>query len=169
MRRSVTGKQENASMCFVCGLQNPAGLKAAFFELENGELMGLFNSGEQHQSYPGRLHGGLAATILDETMGRVINVSEKGVWGVTVDLQIRYRKPVPLSEELRVVGRIIRKSGRSYEAEGQIVLADGTAAVEGSGRYMILPADKITDVPMDGENWRVVPADGDPLEVEVPD
>ena len=156
-------------MCFVCGLENPAGLKAAFYELENGELAGVFRPGSQHQSYPGRLHGGLAATILDETMGRVINVGEKGVWGVTVDLQVRFRKPVPLEEEIRVVGRIVRKGGRSYEAEGRILLADGSTAVEGSGRYMILPADRITDVPMNDDNWRVVPVETDPLELEVPD
>ncbi len=169
MRHNVTAKQENASMCFVCGLDNSAGLAASFYELENNELVGIFTPGQQHQGYPGRLHGGIAATILDETMGRVITAGSKDVWGVTVDLHIRYRKPVPLEEEIRVVGRIIRQGGRSYEAEGRIVLADGTTAVDGNGRYIILPIGEIFNGEMDEKDWKVVPAGHDPSEVEVPE
>jgi len=169
MRHNVTAKQENASMCFVCGLDNSAGLAASFYELENNELVGIFTPGQQHQGYPGRLHGGIAATILDETMGRVITTIVKDAWGVTVDLHIRYRKPVPLNEEIRVMGRIVRQSGRSYEAEGRLLLADGSTAVEGNGRYLILPVEEIVNVEMDDKVWKVVPAGDDPIELEVPD
>lgn len=169
MRYRVTAKQENARMCFVCGMENTAGLSASFYELENNELMGVFTPGQQHQGYPGRLHGGIAATILDETMGRVITSGNKEVWGVTVDLNIRYRRPVPLNEEIHVIGRIVRQSGRSYEAQGAILLSDGSTAVEGNGRYMILSIDAISDVKLDGQDWKVVPAEDDPIEMEVPD
>jgi len=169
MRRRVTAKQENASMCFVCGLDNVAGLKAAFFNLENNEVMGVFVPREEHQSYPGRLHGGLAATIFDETMGRVINWGNKDDWGVTVDLYTRFRKPVPLDEEIKVVAKIVRQGGRSYEAEGRIILADGSTAVEGSGHYLILPANQITDMDITDKNWGVVPSVDDPSEVDIPE
>lgn len=38
MRRRVTRKQQNSSHCFVCGLANAHGLRAAFFEVEGGEV-----------------------------------------------------------------------------------------------------------------------------------
>ncbi|MCM8762953.1 MAG: PaaI family thioesterase, partial [Candidatus Omnitrophica bacterium] len=53
----VTSKQPNSRMCFVCGLKNAFGLKAAFFNLDTGEVAALFTPREEHQGYPGRLHG----------------------------------------------------------------------------------------------------------------
>ncbi len=65
MKHSVTGKQANSKMCLVCGLKNPFGLHTSFFELDNDELLAVFTPREEHQSYPGRLHGGITSTILD--------------------------------------------------------------------------------------------------------
>ncbi len=131
MHHSVTAKQPNSRMCLVCGLKNPFGLHTSFFELENGELLGVFKPREEHQSYPGRLHGGIISTILDETIGRAIMIQSDGdIWGVTVDLQIRFKKPVPLDDELRVTGRITKNSSRFFEGTGELLLMDGTIAAE---------------------------------------
>ena len=97
MLRRVTGKQPNSKMCLVCGLKNPFGLHTAFYELDNREILAVFKPREEHQSYPGRLHGGIVSAILDEAIGRAIMIHSDGeVWGVTVDLQVRFKKPVPL-------------------------------------------------------------------------
>jgi uncharacterized protein (TIGR00369 family) len=141
----VTGAQNISRMCLVCGTDNPAGLKARFYELENGELLGLFQPQEVHQSYPGRLHGGIASTVLDETIGRAVNIADPDAWGVTVELTVRFLKPVPLDEEIRAIARITRDSRRIFEGSGEIVLADGTVAVRASGKYMKLPIDTIAD------------------------
>ena len=106
MRQRVTAKQENSRMCLVCGLKNPFGLKASFYELENGELLAIFRPSEEHQSYPGRLHGGIATAILDETIGRSILMKDRNMWGVTIRFNMRFRKPIPVDEEIRVIGRI---------------------------------------------------------------
>ena len=74
MKHKVTGKQENSKMCFICGKKNNFGLKASFYETEKNELIAIFKPCQEHQGYPGRLHGGIAAAILDETIGRNINV-----------------------------------------------------------------------------------------------
>ncbi len=158
-------------MCFVCGLGNTAGLHAAIYELDSGEVVALFTPTEQHQGYPGRLHGGIAGTILDETIGRAIMASSKGtVWGVTVEFTARYRKPVPLGGELRAVGRIVKDSSRFFEGTGEILLPDGTVAVEGRGRYLRMPLERIAASYAEAEDWRVVPSPDDPpaLAVEGP-
>jgi uncharacterized protein (TIGR00369 family) len=141
----VVGAQNVSRMCVVCGIQNRSSLKARFYELDNGELLGVFSPLREHQSYPGRLHGGIASAMLDETIGRAINISDPEAWGVTVELTVRYRKPVPLDGEVRAIGRITRDSTRIFEGSGEIVLADGTVAVEASGKYMKLPIDAIAE------------------------
>jgi acyl-coenzyme A thioesterase PaaI-like protein len=172
MLRTVTAKQKNSRMCFVCGLENPAGLHAAIYEVASGEVVAIFRPSERHQGYPGRLHGGIAGTILDEIIGRAINASSGGeVWGVTVEFTARYRKPVPLGVDLRVVGRIVKDSSRFFEGTGEILLPDGTVAVEGRGRYLRMPLERISDSYAEREGWRVVASADDPaaIPVEGPD
>lgn len=168
MSQKVTGKQQNSRMCFVCGLKNPAGLKASFYEVEGSQLVALFTPCEEHQGYPGRLHGGLAATILDETIGRAMNINQNEIWGVTVDFQVRYKKPVPLGTELRVVGRITNQNRRLFEGTGEILLPDGQVAVEGHGKYIKLPLDEIADFDYEEQEWKAILDESDPEEIELP-
>lgn len=151
MKRRVLAAQNVSRMCMVCGAENPSGLKARFYELDGGELLGVFRPLEIHQGYPGRLHGGIASTLLDETIGRAINISDPQAWGVTVELTVRFRKPVPLDGEVRAVGRITKDSSRLFEGTGEIVLDDGTVAVEASGKYMKMPIERIADGDFAGE------------------
>lgn len=151
MERAVTGSQNVSRMCFICGRDNPFSLKARFYELEGGELLGVFDAGEGHQGYPGRLHGGIASAMLDETIGRAIGVTEPESWGVTVELTVRYRKPVPLDGEVRAIGRITSDSRRIFEGTGEIVLSDGTVAVEASGRYLKMAIERIAEGDFEAE------------------
>lgn len=143
--RRIEKAQNVSRMCMVCGRDNDWSLKARFYELEDGDIVGLFAPLPQHQSYPGRLHGGISSAILDETIGRAVNVTDPNAWGVTVELTLKYRKPVPLDSEIRAVARITKDSSRIFEGTGEIVLPDGTVAVEASGRYLKMPIDKIAD------------------------
>lgn len=166
MRQRVTAKQQNSKMCLVCGLKNQFGLKASFYELENEELMSVFRASEEHQSYPGRVHGGIATAILDETIGRAIRMKSQDFWGVTISFSTRFRRPVPIGEELRVIGRIDHIGNRFFEGSGEILLGDGTVAVEGRGKFIKLPLDSIADFDEQEQEWRVAPAPSDPEFVE---
>jgi uncharacterized protein (TIGR00369 family) len=151
-------------MCLVCGVENTAGLKARFFELENGDLAGVFSPRPEHQSYPGRLHGGIVSAILDETIGRAVNIADTHTWGVTVELTVKFRKPVPLDDEVRVFGRITRDSSRLFEGTGEVVLRDGSVAAEARGKYLKMPLDAVTDSEFSEEEWF---ADALPLPREI--
>ena len=157
-------------MCLVCGRDNPLGLHARFYELApeepaaagasagpapaaGPELLGVFQVLEEHQSYPGRLHGGISSTILDETIGRAILLIQPGAWGVTVEFTVRFRKPVPLDEEVRCVARITRDTSRIFEGTGEILLADGSVAVQGSGKYLKQTLEGITDHDFVEREW----------------
>ena len=143
MKRNVKAKQQNSRMCFVCGLKNPAGLGASFYELDSGELLAMFTARDEHQSYPGRLHGGISTSILDETIGRAILTRTHGV-----------------------IGRIVKEGSRIFEGTGEILLEDGSVAVEGRGRYVKMPLASIADFDFDAQEWKVVPREDDPAEVD---
>ncbi len=162
MQYQVKAKQENSKMCLVCGLKNQFGLRSAFYELDNDELLALFTPMEEHQSYPGRLHGGIATAILDETIGRAIMIWHEDLWGVTINFSTRFRQPVPLDEEIRVVGRVTKDAHRYFEGTGEILLKDGSVAVEGQGKFLKLPLEKIAEFDHSEQEWQVVPADNDP-------
>lgn len=160
---SVTGKQPNSKMCFVCGLKNSFGLKSRFYELENGEVMAVFQPQEEHQGYPGRLHGGLAAAILDETIGRAVMLGASNkIWGVTLDFSMRLRKPIPLDKEIRVIGRIVSENKRTFEGTGEILLEDGKVGIEATGRYFKMDIEKIADFDEAEQEWHVVRDPNDP-------
>ena len=169
MKHAVIRKQHNSRLCFVCGLKNQFGLHASFYETDSGELVAILKPREEHQSYPGRMHGGVAAAILDETIGRAITIGrDDQVWGVTVELSMKYRKPLPLGEELRVVGRVTKEGGRIFEGSGEILLPNGEVAVSAVGKYVKVPVDKITDSPMAGDDWYLLESPADPFAIELP-
>jgi uncharacterized protein (TIGR00369 family) len=152
MEHRVLASQHVSRMCMVCGMENGSGLGARFFELENGELAGVFLPRAEYQGYPGRLHGGIASTLLDETIGRAVSIGDPSAFGVTVELTVRFRKPVPLDREVRAIARITKDSGRLFEGTAEIVLPDGAVAVSATGRYLRMPIERIAEGDFD-EQW----------------
>ena len=69
-------KQPNSAFCFVCGMDNVAGVKVRFYETVSTagtpELLALFSSRPCLQGYPGRVLGGVLTGVLDETIAVVI-------------------------------------------------------------------------------------------------
>ena len=169
MKKTVSKKQNAAAHCFVCGVQNPFGLHTDFYELEDGSLAALVAPRSEHQSYPGRLHGGIIAALLDETIGRAINITESDTWAVTAELTLQYKKPVPYDVTLKVVGRITANNRRVFTGEGELLLPDGQVAATATGKYVKLPLPSIADFETNGESWRVYPRETDPAQIELPE
>lgn len=157
----IAGMQPISRECLVCGTENALGIKARFFETTTKELIALFTLRNQHQSYPGIAHGGISATVLDEVIGRAIMIDhDHQTFGMTLDLQVRYRKPVPLDVELKVVARIDADKGRLFEGSGELYLPDGSVAVAAHGKYMKRRIDQITAANFTETSWLV--PEGDP-------
>lgn len=150
-------KQPNSRMCFLCGMENPVGLKLAFHEVSPGVVESRFVAPDHFQSYPGVLHGGIVATLLDETSARAFlgdPASPRTVF--TAKLEVKYRKHVPLGRPLKVVGKAQPRRGLALEswaglydesgallAEAKAMLVDGTA--------------KASEEDRDAVGWRMVP------------
>lgn len=132
-------KQPNSDMCFVCGRNNPVGLYLHFHDNGQDEVFCEYTVPERYQSYPGIVHGGILASMLDEVVGRVAIIGDHHNFMVAVKLQVLYRHPVPVETALKIQGKIVRMSGRLGKAQGEIILPDGTIACEAAMTLANIP------------------------------
>ncbi len=151
-------RQPNSRMCFICGLENPAGLRLRFFDDGKDQVTCDFTVMPKHQSYPGRVHGGVIAAILDEAGGRTAAIGDHNRFFVTASLQVRYRQPVPVEVPLRAVGKLRKLFGRRATAHSEIrslqgeVLAEAELVLIESLTGMLNPSEA------DQLGWRVYDA-----------
>ncbi|MEN6478980.1 MAG: PaaI family thioesterase [Anaerolineales bacterium] len=140
-------KQPNAEYCFVCGLANPSGLKATFYQVSDTRVVAHYVAGEEYQGYPGVLHGGITSALLDEVIERTLIPTDR--WAMTAELQVRFLAPVPIGQPITVEGELVRLRSRTMEGRGRIVLADGTVAATAEAKYILLSPQqaKSYDVP----------------------
>ncbi len=154
MNHKIKATQNISRDCLVCGVENDFGLKTRFHETEDNEVIALFYPQPFHQSYPNVTHGGISAAILDEVIGRAIMAFyDRNTFGVTLELTMKYKKPVPYGVELKAVGRITSDKGRIFEGTGEIYLPDGTLAVSAAGKYMKRQLGQITDAGFVDNDW----------------
>jgi acyl-coenzyme A thioesterase PaaI-like protein len=150
-------KQPNSKMCFVCGLENKVGLHTKFYSEGPGKVRVEWTAPDCYQGYPGHLHGGIAAALLDETAGRTV-LGDTGLrFFVTVKMELRYRKPVPIGVPLVIRGELVRDRGRFVETRGVIYLPDGSAAVEAAVLVAEAPQAISDGTDLDRLGWRVYP------------
>ena len=131
--------------CFVCGETNPAGVHAHFSEGEQpGEVRAEFVAAARHRGYPDRVHGGILASVLDETLGRAVAI--RGHWTHTARLEVRYRQPVPVGARVVVSARQVHDRGRFVQAAGEARLDDGTVVAEASGLFHKLTPEQESEL-----------------------
>ncbi len=147
----VVKKQRNSRMCLMCGLDNPYGVRAPFYSMEDGSVITLFEYRPEHQSYPGRVHGGMIVAMLDEMGLRALwaKEGEETTFGVTASLETRFREPVPYGCRLVGRGAVERSTPMFCITRCTLSLPDGTLLAEAKVRYVKIPVDRI------GENLSV--------------
>ena len=118
--------------CFGCGNENPHGLRMEF-RVEDGRAVSEFTATRHLQGYPGRVHGGGVATMLDEAMGWACYGI--GALGITMKITTRFRKPVPLDEPLTISGWVTRERGRYIELRSELRTAGGQLLAEADGLF----------------------------------
>jgi acyl-coenzyme A thioesterase PaaI-like protein len=125
--------------CFGCSKHNPVGLHLSF-RMEDGEVRAPFTPQAEHQGWPGFMHGGLVATMLDEAMGWV--TMGHGIWAVTGKINVRYRDPVPLFQPVVVVG-MIEKNRRSWvTVRAEVRSAEGVVLSEADAIFMRVSGER---------------------------
>jgi uncharacterized protein (TIGR00369 family) len=120
--------------CFGCGEANETGLRLEFFLAADGTVVCPATISNAFEGHPGFLHGGIIATLLDETMSK--SVRARGLTAMTRHMAIEYRRPVPSQVPIRMEGRVVRSEGRKHWAEAHIFDNEGTALAEAKGLFV---------------------------------
>jgi uncharacterized protein (TIGR00369 family) len=154
---SSLSRQPNSKHCFVCGLESDVGLKLRFTDNGTDEVQASYTVAQKYQGYPGVVHGGIVAAMLDEIGGRTTMAGDPDRFMMTAKLEIRYRKPVPVETPLTVVGHLLKDQGRLAMAHSEIRLPDGTVAAEAEVTLAQIPKDYVPDADLEALGWRVYP------------
>jgi len=157
MSEPTLAKQPGSRYCFVCGRENPHGLKLEFYDQAPGVVVANYTVSPEYQGYPGVVHGGIIATMLDEATGRSVMRTSPSGFTVTSQLSIRYRKPVPVGQPLKVVGRAGTRQGRVTKATGQILNQAGSVLAEAEAVMVDIPEATVTQMDTEMIGWKVYP------------
>ncbi len=156
MIRQLT-KQPNSKHCFVCGLENQHGLHMSFHHDENGTVYAAVTVPDQFQGYPGTVHGGIVASLLDEVSMRAAMVEDPNAFKVTARMTLRYRKRVPTGEPLQLIGWMEQEGSRASKATGEIRLQDGSLGAEVESLMVDYPEPLSDEEELEKLGWKVYP------------
>ena len=121
--------------CFACGRENPLGLHLDDFRLEDGQVSARFTPRAHYRGTAETLHGGIAATALDEILVWAGIITER-VLTVTGTMELRFLKPVGVGSEIEVSARVDDRSGRRLRISGELSV-DDEVRVTASGLYLV--------------------------------
>ena len=136
--------QLQKNYCFACGTNNPDGMKLKFsYDEKSNSFVSKFKLGKRYTGPPGHCHGGIIATILDEAMGKVNKVRQ--VIALTSEITVKYLKPVPLRQPLRVVSREVSVTGRKHTNMAEILNEDGQVLARSLGLFIAIDPTRFAE------------------------
>jgi acyl-coenzyme A thioesterase PaaI-like protein len=151
-------KQPNSRHCFVCGLENPVGLKLNMYQIEPGVIETTYTAPEHFQGYPGVLHGGIVASLLDEISGRAqMGDPSEPRFMFTGKLEVKYRQNVPVGKPLKIIGKAGRSRGRTAEGWAGIYDECGTLLAEATALLFDVPDETLDSANLEQLGWKVYP------------
>ncbi len=121
--------------CFACGPDNAQGLQLVFTVEEEGRAHTTYVALDGHVGYPDIVHGGILATLVDETMAKAIQ--GLGETGVTAQLELHFRRPARVGQMLRVEGWVVERRGRKWQTRAQVRDEQGQIITEGHGVFVL--------------------------------
>ncbi len=125
---------KNDQHCFCCGKDNDKGLKLKFEYPVEGTAETSLVVPDYFTGWENLTHGGLISMLLDETMAHSC-ISSKLI-GVTAELTVRFKKPLPVGTEIFVKGTISELKGRIALTSGEIKDAADTVYATGKARFI---------------------------------
>jgi uncharacterized protein (TIGR00369 family) len=121
--------------CFVCGKQNPRGLRLDFTrDTENDEIVTRLAFTQEMQGFENIVHGGFVSMILDEAMAKAC--LEKGIPAVTAKIELRFKKPVRVGEEIEVRGKVIEAKGKKVFTRARCTGRSGELKAHAEGFFL---------------------------------
>ncbi len=122
--------------CFVCGQRHHGGLQLDFQLHPEGKVEAQFCCAWGFQGYPGYLHGGIIASLLDGAMTNCLFAH--GKTAMTAELNVRYFSPIAIEKMLTIRSWIIKSRPRFFLLKSEIT-SEGILLAQGDGKFMEKP------------------------------
>lgn len=137
--------QKDGYNCFGCSPDNPIGIHMEFYE-NRDEIISFWHPQTQYQGWVDTMHGGILATIIDETAGWVV-FRKLQTSGMTTKLELKYRKPVMTTEpQITVRGHIVEQRRNLVTIDVRIENSKGEICVEGRATYFAFDKAKAAEM-----------------------
>ena len=138
-------KLPHTRSCFVCGLNNPLGLKLDF-ETDGRIVRARFAPRPEHVGFKQTVHGGLISTVLDEAMVWVIGVRTKR-FSYCADLNVRFLQPARPGEELMIVAELVaNRRDKLFEAKAELQDPRAEVYASATGKYLPIKGNVLADL-----------------------
>lgn len=124
--------------CIVCGRENPAGLGVSY-HAAGGRSRAEVTPPGRFQGFDGTLHGGIITGLLDDAMWYA--AYSAGMFTMTAELTVRFKKPVPVEQPLRLEGRLVSRRGRLAEMAAELRDGAGEVLAEASAKFLAVPEE----------------------------
>ena len=126
--------------CFACAPTNPYGLKMEFYE-DGDDIVSLWNTHTNFQGWLNTLHGGIQATLLDEIGGWLV-ARKFQTSGMTTNLNVKYKKPVPTGEGIAIEIRArVKETKRNFVFIEAAISYNGNVCSTAEMTYYCFPKD----------------------------
>jgi acyl-coenzyme A thioesterase PaaI-like protein len=125
------------SACFVCGQDNPHGLRIRFQQQDGGEMTATWTPSSAWEGFRGIVHGGVVSTVLDEAMSKA--VAATGSEALTAELRVRFRHRVTSGDVFLIRGWIVKRNRRLIGTEATLTAPDGTEHAHAWASFLTLP------------------------------
>ncbi len=126
----ITRAMRDANRCFVCGQDNPIGLKLKFARAGEG-VTAEFTPSDLHAGYEGLVHGGILAAVIDDAIANIWFT--RGQEAVTAKIEVRFRHEARPGERLVVTAEPSGAKGGLHTAKATVARADGVVIADGVG------------------------------------
>lgn len=151
-------KQPNSRNCFGCGLENPIGLKLKIYQTGPGMIETTYIAPEQFEGYPGTLHGGIVATLLDEVSSRAhMDGSTEPRFMFSGKIEVKYRANVPIGKPLKIIGKAGKTKGKTAESWAGIYDEGGRLLAEATALLFDVPEGTLDLTALEKLGWNVYP------------
>ena len=128
---------EDNDMCFACGKENTNGLHLDFcFSEQEKRIETTFLPSDIYQGWKGVLHGGIIATLVDESMAKL--AQRLGYPALTASLDIRFKNLAKTSDPLHVSAEIVKHNKKLLYARALATRSDGSVIAQAEAKLMIL-------------------------------
>jgi uncharacterized protein (TIGR00369 family) len=118
--------------CFACG-HGEDGLGLTFDPVGVDTVSAEWFCEQKYQSYPGIVHGGIIATILDCAMTNCLLM--KGIPAVTADVHVKYQEPLRVGSVVTVRASLVGSRSPLFLLEAEVI-QDGRISAKASGKFM---------------------------------